>query len=144
MIEIPLSRGLVALADNEDEEELSLFKWHVAESGKRLYAVTRCNYIRLKMHRLIMRAQPGTVVHHINNDGLDNRRSNLAVVSPAANTAAHFQAQGAGGHIHKTTGRYRAQMRLFGERLSLGMYTTKEEADAVVKATRDKALAGLW
>jgi hypothetical protein len=38
------------------------------------------------MHRLIMNAQPGDLVLHLNGDKLDNRRSNLKLIKLAERT----------------------------------------------------------
>jgi hypothetical protein len=42
----------------------------------------------LMMHRVVMSAEPGSEVHHVDNDGLNNRRSNLQFVSHRENIRA--------------------------------------------------------
>ncbi len=51
----------------------------VREPGKPRYTI--------RMHRFLMQPPPEMEVDHRNNDGLDNTRRNLRVVSPDANKA---------------------------------------------------------
>lgn len=80
-----------------DDEDASLFE------GIPIY-VTRTkytNYIALriygdngraiKAHRLIMGDPPGLVVHHINGNGLDNRKSNLMAITPKEHVRIHWE-----------------------------------------------------
>ena len=88
-IEIPLTRGLVALIDDEDYDRVSQFKWHASLAGKgsNLY-YARHNPERnktIRLHRFILNATAGQVVDHINHDGLDCRRENLRIVSQHQN-----------------------------------------------------------
>ena len=89
MKEIPLTRGLVALVDDEDHARLSVHRWHADISGKTAYAKRQVpggkRQRGIKMHREIMNPPKGFVVDHINGDGLDNRRSNLRVCTHAQN-----------------------------------------------------------
>lgn len=89
MREIPLTRGLSAVVDDEDYAELSKHNWCaiVNEYGY-AYAVrfTRVPSRRLiRMHRALTDAPKGLVVDHVNGDTLDNRRSNLRVCSQRDN-----------------------------------------------------------
>jgi hypothetical protein len=96
MKEIPLTKGYVALVDDEDFEWLSKFKWqaNIKHSGD-VYAHrdTLAHEIRdnpalpnkTKMHRLIMGFPEGKHVDHINGNTLDNRRQNLRVCSKGEN-----------------------------------------------------------
>ena len=84
MKEIPLTRGKVALVDDEDYNELSKYKWWLFGHGKAFYAiwVERCNdgkRHKKYMHSMIVKTPPGMEVDHINGNGLDNRRENLRV-----------------------------------------------------------------
>ena len=73
MREIPLTRGKVAIVDDEDFERLNEHKWCFNK-----YA-TRCDKEKsMYMHREILGITERTIfVDHINRDRLDNRKENL-------------------------------------------------------------------
>lgn len=78
---IALSQGKVAVVDNEDYEWLNQWKWSALKSRATWYAV-RQDYSGNKqktiyMHRQILNSHPGQKTHHLNGDGLDNRRANI-------------------------------------------------------------------
>lgn len=87
--EIPLTRGLVALVDDEDFEWLSQWRWTSISGPNVSYARRRFRSagrrVIVPMHRAIMDAPAGTFVDHINGDGLDNRRANLRLSSNSEN-----------------------------------------------------------
>lgn len=92
MIEVPLTRGMVALIDDQDADLILCRKWQAAPAaGSKVYAVGRSQPTdgvttrQIKMHRLIMRPELGLVVDHLNGNGLDNRRSNMRVVTQSMN-----------------------------------------------------------
>jgi len=96
MKEIQLTRGYVALVDDEDFEWLSGFKWqaNVKHSGDvyahrdRLASELRDNPLlpnKIKMHRLIMGHPDGKYIDHRNGNTLDNQRQNLRVCSKSEN-----------------------------------------------------------
>ena len=93
MKEIPLSQGKVALVDAGDFEWLNQWKWSACKSGKIrvVYRAMRVlwnggNQKAVMMHRLILNAQPGQIVDHINGNPLDNRRENLRICTQRQNT----------------------------------------------------------
>ncbi len=82
---VDLTQGHTAMISREDSQLVLPHKWHAVRcGGGKLYARRGNVY----MHRLLMagRLADGLVVDHINGNGLDNRRENLRVVTPAANT----------------------------------------------------------
>jgi len=91
---IRLTQGLWAKVDDGDFEELLRYKWHASRSSDAggVYAARfapkrHCQRKRCKvyMHRFIMKHNDGLQVDHINGDTLDNRRSNLQVLTQQGN-----------------------------------------------------------
>jgi hypothetical protein len=91
MKEIPLTRGFVAVVDDEDYENVNQFKWFANPDKHTTYA-SRTDYSggskkHIKMHRFIMGYPVGMLVDHINRNGLDNRRCNLRITTHQQNQA---------------------------------------------------------
>jgi hypothetical protein len=97
---IPLTKGKFAIVDDEDFERVAAFKWTASLESRatKWYAVRwtrkheRGNARRVKVrlsHFVLGIApgslEPGLVVDHLNDDGLDNRKSNLRVCTQAEN-----------------------------------------------------------
>jgi hypothetical protein len=99
MKQIPLSMGLFALVSDQEDKELSQHKWSVSfgsHSGQKPYARRYCykSKKRILMHRQIMGFPEGLVVDHLNDNSLDNRRSNLEAVTVGENTRRHYARNG--------------------------------------------------
>lgn len=110
--------------DPEDAALLAPYgRWYIHMRGRWGYACTNVGgrkRRRIAMHRLITGAPPELVVDHINGDTLDNRRSNLRIVTlreNAQNTAAHRDSKSGlrGVAWDKSAGRWRANA--LGKRL---------------------------
>jgi hypothetical protein len=94
--EIKLTKGYVALVDDDDYEALSEYKWCACENHKVVYALhcfrhneTGKNQM-ISMHRFIMGVpKKDYVVDHINHDGLDNRKENLRICNKQENAWNH-------------------------------------------------------
>lgn len=88
--EILLSRGMVAIVDNEDYDYLSQWKWCVQYcKGNRFYAKRAVRdgdrVFQVKMHRVIMNTPDNLVCDHINHNTLDNRKENLRNCTNSSN-----------------------------------------------------------
>lgn len=87
MNKIELTQGKYTIIDDEDYKIFSKFKWCVSNG----YAVRRVggrkNQKTLLLHREIMKTAGAMDTDHINGDKLDNRRSNLRVVTRSQNMA---------------------------------------------------------
>lgn len=131
---IPLSRGLVALVDDCDYEWLSKYRWCAAYGSHRLfYARTSSprnggESKKIYMHRLIMNPPPGMTVDHINHNSLDNRRSNLRILTHSQNIAnSRVSTKNKSGYrgVHKNkSGKWVAQFR----HSHLGTFENLEDA----------------
>ena len=89
MREIPLTRGHVALVDDEDYEALAAFKWRCMGTGHP-YACRDTSRVLgprrlIQMHRVILSAPDGVLVDHVSGNGLDNRRANLRLANHSQN-----------------------------------------------------------
>ena len=67
-----------------DAEDLPLIRAHTWHHGKRGYPATHIRGHTVVLHRLLFPEVPGEI-DHINGDRLDNRRSNLRVVTHQQN-----------------------------------------------------------
>jgi hypothetical protein len=90
MIEIPLTKGYVAIVDDEDAH-LAVFKWQArAVEGQPVYARRTdrsAGYPRgILLHRAVLGVTDPTIsIDHHNGDGLDCRRGNLRVATRSQN-----------------------------------------------------------
>lgn len=88
--ELVLPSGHVALFDEAAWPLLSEHRWFARPKPPwTTYVITKVGPSRRQvlMHRLILGAQAGQRVDHINHNGLDNRRANLRFATPAQNAA---------------------------------------------------------
>lgn len=152
-VEIPLTRGFCALIDESDQPLVSGFKWFAADGHRTRYAHRTVNLMLpagktariIRMHRLILEAKTGDIVDHVNGNGLDNRRTNLRIVSHAENCQNRIgirsdNKSGANGVCLHPSGRWRAYITINGKRNWLGAFSSFE---AAVMARRE-ADADLW
>lgn len=91
--EIVLTRGQVAIVDDEDFERLNQFKWYAHLGGGRFYGArndTRENgYSKIYLHREVVGAKAGDIVDHIDQESLHDWRSNLRVCDRSRNALNH-------------------------------------------------------
>ena len=111
---VPVFKGgmVVALAVVDDDMVEHLYRWRwqldrkgyahrnpsaykLVQRGKKVVRKRTCKNI--KMHRIVAGAKPGEYVDHVNGNTLDNRRSNLEVVTNVENV--YRQAARLGGHF---------------------------------------------
>ena len=127
--------GGQTIIDTADCAKVADFSWSVNGVG---YVAAQIRGSRPKkwvyLHRLILDAPVGTMVDHINNDRLDNRRANLRLVTNSQNMqnrrgADRDNSCGVRGVTwHKLTQRYRAQLNIQGKGIHLGLFDRLEDA----------------
>ena len=128
---ITLTKGEFAIVDDEVEPLVSKYSWATLETCGHKYAAAKQSSINLLMHRLIVNALDNQIVDHINNNGLDNRITNLRLTTKSLNAAngySHkdslFKFKGVRRHKHY----YAAQICYLGKSKTIGYYRTLEEA----------------
>lgn len=134
MREIPLSRGLVALVDDEDYDRVTAVgKWYANPCARTFYARKNFylgggrhapRYASLRMHTLI---SGWGLVDHINNDGLDNRRANLRPATEQQNSKNRQRRSTntsgyKGAALVKGRGVWRAEIGVGAQRRYLGRF----------------------
>lgn len=151
MIEIPLTKGYVAIVDDEDAD-LAQHSWNSnpSRSGKIVYA-QRTVYVfdgqkrkhtTVSLHRMVMERVLGRsltksdLIDHVHGIGIDCRRKELRLCSRSQNS------WNSGKRPNNTTGykgvsyteRYKhpyiAYFRYLGKRITIGRFDTVEEAYA--------------
>ena len=132
---INLTQGKVALIDDGDYDNLSRKSWSYSNTGyaQRGYKANG-NCKTVLMHRQILNAPIGLEVDHINNNRLDNRRSNLRLVTRSENSVNQSK------QLRKTTSRYKgvywhkadkawmARIQANGNYIYLGNFQSEQEA----------------
>lgn len=132
--EIPLTRGMVALVDDEDYERVSEFKWCAQLRNGNFYAVRTERGKNIQMHRFLTGFISFLVVDHKNGNTLDNTRKNLRVCTSNQNKLNSKKRKDSamkykGIKFHKKGIKiYQAAIKMNGVTKSLGYYATPEEA----------------
>lgn len=93
------------------------------------------------LHRWLTEADRDKFVDHFNNDTLDNRRSeNLRVVTRSGNgqnrTSAHKNSKSKVRGVYKFRGKWKAQFKLNGKMIYVGMFDDLKEAEKAIKKAR--------
>jgi hypothetical protein len=155
MKQISLTQGQFATVDDRDHEWLSVWKWfaHWDRCTRSYYAArnlssrstTGRRQVTIKMARVILCAQPGQFVDHINHQTLDNQRINLRLCSPSENKRnRQKQSNNTSGFIgvswYTSYNVWVAHINLNGKKLHLGYFTNKDEA----ALARDDAVKRLY
>lgn len=129
---IEVAGGPDAIIDPEMGPLVLQYSWRAWYTKTQCYALASRG---IYMHRLIVGARRGQVVHHLNGDGLDNRRCNLhlgtqrdnlaAIGRQPTNTSGYKGVRHAGRNLAKP---WIARIKYHGKTLHLGYHTTAEKA----------------
>ena len=139
MREIPLTKGKVALVDDEDYEDLVRFKWYTLPHHRTFYAVREVTYDnwktkkQIRMHSVILPPLANLEPDHIDGNGLHNQKYNLRRCTsqqnrmnqrPQINTSSKYK----GVHWDKQTSNWAAVIKVNQKSIRLGRF--KKEKDA--------------
>ena len=135
---IPLTRGLYALVDGEDYEELSKHKWCAVKHGKNYYAVRgkTIGNKKLKsiyMHQQILNTKKGDEIDHHNRCGLDNRKNNIRFCTRAQNNqnrtpSKNKSSKYKGVHWSKQHKKWRPRIYINKKQICFGLFDCEIEA----------------
>lgn len=158
-VEVKLTRGQFAVVDPEDLERVNEFKWRACwdPDVKSFYArrsvrIPGENKTKsFSMHRLVLGLGPWNddrrQVDHVNHDTLDNRKSNLKIVTCRQNhenrTDQSHLGVGVEFRSDLVTRPYRARATVNGQTHHIGRFDTAEEAgrarnEFVARLTRNQ------
>ncbi len=136
MKEIKLTRGFVALVDDEDFEFLNQWKWRANGHGDWQYAIRNFSLGGgkkkiVKMHRQILGITDSKILcDHRDGDRLNNQKSNLRIATQSQNNA-NRKGIGVSGYlgVFKSGNKWMARIRQpKKDRKYLGTFDTKEQA----------------
>jgi hypothetical protein len=100
----------------------------------------------VQLHRLLMETPKDLTVDHINNNTLDNRKTNLRNITHKNNcqnrkgSQVNSKSGIRGVHKHSKNNSWIAQIKTNGQKIYLGSFKTKEEAEKTVINARAKML----
>lgn len=137
MKKIKLNTGEFTLVDDDDFLIYGNMKWFVNSDGyPKNHSGPRKTRKSKSLHRLIMKAQKGETVDHINRNKLDNRKCNLRIVPQQKqcfnrSLSKHNKTGYKGVGFNKRLNKYIAQICKDYKTYHLGVFETKEEAAKV-------------
>lgn len=153
MREILLTRGLVALVDDEDYEELSKHKWYLDRKG---YAVRKIKHpsklgatVTLRMHRHLLGLAYGDPRYgdHADNNRLNNTRKNLRICTIAQNLRNSVRRSDntsgfKGVSLRKSNQKWEARITYVGRLIRLGCFDNPKDAHAAYCEAKQKMRDG--
>ncbi len=141
MIEVPLTKGYVALIDDEDAERVLAFKWQAIGRREKVYAA-RSDFTKgagtkrmVYLHRFILDAPSGTEVDHRNGYRLDCRRANMRLATHTQNNInkpvrkdSQTGFKGVGLQAYSNGKRFTATIKANGAKKYLGSFGSAVDA----------------
>jgi hypothetical protein len=132
-MEIKLNGNHVALIDDDCAWVLEGPKWQLSKSGAGKFYVKRMikkdkKITRQYLHRLLCGNPEGMVVDHINRNTLDNRKSNLRVVTTQQNSWNRVGTTNGFKGVAKHKYGYCSQIMVNGKHIYCGFFKSKIDA----------------
>jgi len=128
-----LHKGASTTLDDADYDRAKAFHWHKTTNGYVAGYVVEQGGRRVYLHRWLLDAQPGQFVDHIDGNKLNNRRSNLRLVTRSQNQANRrhnrtSRSRYKGVTWHKRRKRWMARIQVRGRRITIGYFNDPLQA----------------
>lgn len=142
MKNINLSNGGISVVDDEDYERVKHIPWYRFDGKTTSYVAAKIKnkngeWVTERLHRFLISPDPHQVVDHIDGDGLNNQKSNLRICLQSQNTkncslykTSTTGYKGVTKKIVRGIVKWSARIQVDKKRLSLGLFTSPEEAYA--------------
>lgn len=145
MRKIPITKGYVAIVDDDDFEMINIHKWN-AELSKRKDGTILTVYAKrwggtvdgkerkIFMHRVICNVANHLFVDHIDGNGLNNSKANLRICTASQNQRNKFPSKNGktsifkGVYWHIQSKRWVSRIKASGVSIYLGCYRDEIEA----------------
>lgn len=133
-------KGIFTKVDDDIFDKYGHLKWHLSSTG---YAVRRHGGITIRLHRLVANTPQTKYTDHKNHDRLDNRASNLRVVTHRENMSNQKGEKGYTWDLSKGKWMVRYRGKFYGR------YETEDEARKAYQKAKsgvayDKTRRKLW
>lgn len=142
--EIPLTKGLIALVDDEDFDRINEHKWF-SNNGYGARHVRQEPYGQkcIYMHREVLNVPDDVEIDHINLVRSDNRKQNLRTATSLQNKRnKRPEKSGTSGYkgvsLNKRAGKWIAYIMVNYHQIHLGYFDTPEEAAHAYDAAAKK------
>lgn len=126
---IELTLNKFATVDEDCYEIVSNFKWHAVKKHRTFYARTGRAPYGFYLHHLIIGCPLYKLeIDHINHNGLDNRISNLRIITHRQNLSNKrndYASDYPGVHFDNKTSKWTSALRIEGRVINLGFYKSE-------------------
>lgn len=134
------------LVSPESIPVLSLYRWrHNAKTNRVQGRIAGAGGESFYIHRVLVGAENGQDVDHVNGDPLDNRMENLRICTHKENMQNRRNGygekalpRGVSVAVRGRRSYFKAEHKINGANVHIGYFKTVEDADAAAKAWRDK------
>lgn len=121
--------------DNKDYNIIKNYKWYTTKNRKSKRVLTHFNNTNILLSRFILGINKhDKIIDHIDNNGLNNRRSNLRICNNSQNLHnisipnINNSTGTRGIDYHKNTKKYRVRIKLNYKSYLIGYYKNKKDA----------------
>lgn len=140
----------IAIVDTVDAHLVVRYTWRLLQKVYRgrttsRYAIAWIDGRAILLHRLLMSAPAHLQVDHVDGNGLNNRRTNLRLVTSAEQMQNKRSYSGStscyrGVHWSKQRSKWRAEIRLNGKNTFLGHFDDEKSAAVVAANARQRLM----